>query len=145
MLIVCYRMEEFVILYYKNFSILGSWARHYTQRTEYSNKVASWVPWGQLFLDELPRKHLGWPTAQKQEWGLFMLEHLLHNVATMHKRGHWRYSWRHELETAKSVPEHPSMQTLLGFPDEEILEVAEQVCRGELAVVPSILPHQWQD
>ena len=33
----------------------------------------------------------------------------------------------------------------LGSPDKEILEVAEQVYRAELAVAPSILPNQWQD
>ena len=35
--------------------------------------------------------------------------------------------------------------SLLGSPDEEILEVAEHVYREELAVVPSVLPHQWHD
>ena len=41
---------------------------------------------------------------------------------------------------AELAPEHPSMWTLLGSPDEEILKVAEQVYRGQLAVVPSVLP-----
>ena len=42
-------------------------------------------------------------------------------------------------------PEHPSMQTLLGFPDLEILKVAEQVYRGESVLLPNILPHRQQD
>ena len=96
-------------------------------------------PLGQLFLDELHREHPGWTTTQKQEWCLFMLEHLLHNAATMQKRECQRHSQGPELETAESTPEHPSMQSPLGSPDGEILEVVEQVYRGELAVAPSVL------
>ena len=71
-----------------------------------------------------------------------MLECLLHNVAAMEKKEHPRHSQGPEPETAELAPEHPSMWTLLGSPDKEILEVVEQVYRGELAVVPCVLPHQ---
>ena len=145
MLIVCYRMEELVILYYRNVTILRSQAREYTQRTGCLNRVEDQILWGQLFLDELHREHMGWTTTQKQEWGLFMLECLLHNTATMQRTECHRCSQGTELETAKLAPEHPSMWTLLGSPNEEILEVVEQVYRGELSVVPSVLPCQWQD
>ena len=108
-------------------------------------RVADWILWGQLFLDELHREHFGRTTTQKQEWGLFMLEWLLHNVTAMHKTKHWRHSQGSKPETAESAPKHPSVQTLLGSPDKEILEVAEQVYRGELALAPTVLPCQWQD
>ena len=29
------------------------------------------------------RMDKGWSTAHKQEWGLFLLEHMIHNVAAM--------------------------------------------------------------
>ena len=41
---VCYRMEELVILYYGNFSILGSQAGESAQRTGCSNRVADQTP-----------------------------------------------------------------------------------------------------
>ena len=140
MFIVCYRMEELVTLYYGNFSILGEWVREFAQRTSCSNQVADWTLWNQLSLTELHREHLGWNTAPKLEWGLFLLEHMLHNTANMWRKEHWRCSWGSQLEMAELAPEHPSVQTLLGTPDEEILKVAEQVYRREHAVVPSVLP-----
>ena len=112
MLVICYRMEELVIIYYGNFSILGSHVRDYAQRTGCLNRLADQIIQGQLFLDELHREHLGWTTAQKQEWGLFMLECLLHNVATLHKREHQMVSPGPKPGTAKLAPAHPSMQTL---------------------------------
>ena len=86
MFIVCYRMEELDILHYRNFSILGEWVREFTQRTSYSNWVANWTHWGQLFLDEIRREHLGWSTACKQEWGLFLLYCMIHNTASMQRK-----------------------------------------------------------
>ena len=118
-------MEELVILYYGNFSILGSWVREYTQRTGCSNRVTDQTLWNQLFLDKLHKEHLGFSTTQKQEWGLFLLEPVLHNMATMQRKEHQRCSGGSEPETAKSAPEHPSVQILLGSPDAEILKVAE--------------------
>ena len=85
----------------------------------------------------------GWTTTQKQEWGLFMLEHLLHNMANMRRIEYQRHFQGSELEAAKLASEHPSVQTLLGSPNAEILKVAEWVYRGELAIVPSVLPHKW--
>ena len=48
-------------------------------------------------------------------------------------------------ELAESAPEHPSVWTLLGSPDAEILKVAEQVYWGEDMVAPSVFPHQQQN
>ena len=67
-----------------------------------------------------------------------------HSAATMQRKEHQRWFQGSWLEMAKSAPEHPSVQTLLGFPDAEILKVAEQVCSGEHVVVPSVLPNRQQ-
>ena len=41
--------------------------------------------------------------------------------------------------------EHPSVRSLLGSTDQEILDVVEWVYRGQYEVAPSILPHRCQD
>ena len=41
---------------------------------------------------------------------------------------------------ADTAPKHPSVQTLLGYPDAAILKIAEQVYRGEWTLAPTILP-----
>ena len=89
--------------------------------------------------------HLGWGTTQKQEWGLFLLQHLLHNVGTMQRKEHQRCSCGPQFDMADAAPEHPSMWTLLGSPDAAILKIAENVYRGEWTLAPSILPHRQQD
>ena len=61
-------------------------------------------------------------------------------MVIMQRKEHQRHSQRLEAETAKLAPEHPSMQSLLGSPDAEILKVVEQVYRGEHAVATSVLP-----
>ena len=76
--------------------------------------------------------------------GLFLLECILHNAVSMWRREHQRHSQVLQ-PTEVMSPEHPSIRTLLGSPDAEILKVAEQVYRGESAVVPSILPCRHQD
>ena len=83
-----YRMEEFVTLYYGIFAILGEGAKEFAQHTGCSNQVAEKTLWGQIFLNKLKMEHQGWTTTHKQEWGLFLLEHLLHNVASMRKKEH---------------------------------------------------------
>ena len=42
------------------------------------------------------------------------------------------------------APEHPSIITLLGSTDQEILDVVEQVYKGQYEVAPNILPHRCQ-
>ena len=75
--------------------------REFTQRTSCSNWVANQTLQSQLFLIKLHREHLGWSTTQKQEWGLFLLEHMLPNVATMQRKEHQRCSQGSELELAE--------------------------------------------
>ena len=41
------------------------------------------------------------------------------------------------------APEHPSVQTLLGSMDVEILKITKRVYKGEHVTTPSVLP-QWQ-
>ena len=50
-----------------------------------SKRVTKKDLWGQLYLAELRRDHLGWSTTHHQEWGLFLLDHMLHNAAAMWK------------------------------------------------------------
>ena len=57
-----------------------------------SKQVANQTLWDQLYHRELRREYPGWNTTQHQEWGLFLLEHLLHNASTMRWREHERLS-----------------------------------------------------
>ena len=51
-----------------------------------------------------------------------------------------------QTNTAKAVaPGHPSVRTLLGSTNQEILDVVEWVYRRQYKVVPRILPHRLQD
>ena len=43
------------------------------------------------------------------------------------------------------APEHPSVRTLLGSTDQEILDVAEHVYQGQYKVALSMLPRRLQD
>ena len=139
-------MEEFVTLYYGNFTILGEQAKEFVQCTGCSNWVAGRTLWGQMFLNELKREQPGWTTVHKQEWRLFLLEHLLHNVASMKKKEHQRCSQRLQVEAAEEMaPEHPSMWTLIVATDEAILQVAEQVYWGEWTLALSVLSCKQQD
>ena len=98
----------------------------------------------QLFLDKLGWEWSGWSTTQKQEWGISLLEHLLHSVSTMWRKEHQRCSQRVQSETVDRASEHPSMQTLLGSPDAVILAILEQVYSGEWTLAPSVLPCRQQ-
>ena len=96
--------------------------------------------------NELRREHLGWNTTQHQEWGLFLLEHLLHNAAPMRGKEHQRCFWALQAEMAQAqVPNQPPIMTLLGSTNADILKVAEKVYWGEYVTVSSVLPHQWQE
>ena len=57
-----------------------------------SKRVAEWALQGQHYLDELKREHLGWRTTCHQEWGLFLLDNLLHNAAAMQRREQERHT-----------------------------------------------------
>ena len=121
-------MEELITLHNGNFTILGERVRDFAQHTGCSNHIADRGLRTQIFLDEMRREHLGWTTAHKQKWGLFLLEHLLHNAASMQKKEHQRHTQRSQAEeTEEVIPEHPSMRTLIGATDDAIIHVAKQV------------------
>ena len=143
MLILYSRMEELITLQYGNFTILGEQTKVFTPRTRYSNRVANWTLRGQFYPNKLRREHRGWNTAQCQEWGLFLLEHLLHNTASMRRKEHKGAPEPHKLRQPKWWPWSTPIRTLLGSTDVEILKIAEQVYQGVWVVVPSVLPH-WQ-
>ena len=63
--------------------------------------VTKWAVQSQLYLDKVRREHPGWSTTCHQEWGLFLLEHLLHKAAAM---------WQKERE--KITQRHPQSQTI---------------------------------
>ena len=84
----CYMMEELITLYYGNFAILGERVRDFTWHTGCSNCDADRTLRSQIFFDELKREHLGWTTDHRQEWGLFLLNCLLHNADSMKKKEH---------------------------------------------------------
>ena len=135
-------MEELVSLQYGSFTILGDQAREYAQKTSCSNRVADWTIQSQLYLSDLRRENPGWNTAQHQEWGLFLLEHLLHDAASMKRKEYQRCSQALQAEMLKW---HPSVRTLLGFTDAEILKVTKQVYQEGYVMAPSVLPCWWQE
>ena len=81
-------MEELITLYYGYFAILRERARDFAQCFGCSNCIADRTLRIQIFLDKLRIEHPGWTTTHRQEWGLFLLEHLLHNAAFVKKKEH---------------------------------------------------------
>ena len=138
-------MEELVTLQYGSFMILGERAKEFTERTGCWKRVANWTLQAKLFLSELRREHPGGNTAQCQEWGLFLLECLLHNAAAMRWKEHKRLSWKHSQakwpEMSKvTAPEHPSIRTPLGSNNVTILKVTKQVYWGSMCWSPVCSP-----
>ena len=100
----------------------------FTHCTSCSNCIADRTLRSQIFLEELRIEHPGWTTAHQQEWGLFLLECLLHNAASMRKKECQRHSQRsQDEETKEAAPEHPSARALLGSMDDDIIQVPKQV------------------
>ena len=143
-------MKEMVTLQYDSFAALSEQAKEVALMAGHLKRVAEQAHRGQLLLDELRREHPGWKTIWHQEWGLFLLEHLFYDVTAMQGReGQWHMQRHPNLQQTAMIkemaPEHPSGRTLLESTDQEILDVFEQVYRGQYEVVPSILPHRCQD
>ena len=135
---------------YRSFSALSEWVKVVTLTTGCSKRVTEPALRGQLFLDKLRREHPGWKTIWGQEWGLFLLECSFHNATAMWRREQQQHTQRcpHQQQTAMAngmALEHPSVRTLLGSTDPEILNFVEQVYRGQCKVAPSILPCRYQD
>ena len=125
-----FRMEEMITLQYGSYTALGEWVKVLAQSTSHWSTEHSLR--FQLFLDELRKINSNWSVAHRQEWGLFLLEHLFHTTASMRWRERqWqRYqcTCSHHLEIAKKMaPIHPSLRNLLGSSEEEILKITEEV------------------
>ena len=119
-------MEGLVTLQYGSFTILGEQVKEYGQRTRCSKWVAEWTLQDHLYLSKLRREHPGWNATQHQEWSLFLPEHLLHNAAFMRRKECQRCSQAPQVEMAEVMaPEYPSIRTLLGSTDTDILKVAK--------------------
>ena len=126
MLIIFSRMEELVTLQYVNFAILGEWVKEFAQRVRCSNRVADQTLRAQFFPNELQQEHPDWSTTHRQEWGLFLLESLLHSAASMRRKEHQRCPQALQVKMAKAMtPQHPSICTLLGSTDTEIRKIAK--------------------
>ena len=97
---------------------------------ESSKWVAKWALWGQFYLDELKREHLARKNCLPSRVEALPMKVSAHNVAAVQRR-EWKQHMRrcpHSQETATAeeiAPEHPSIRTLLGFTDQEILGMAE--------------------
>ena len=116
--------------------------------------LANWLFWPHCWLDteepDLPpwaeERTTGLNYHPRQEWGLFLLEHLLHYTDSMRKKEHWRHSWWPQTEgTKEAAPKHPFVRALLGTTHEAIIQVAEQICWGQWTLAPCILSHHQQD
>ena len=88
---------------------------------------------GWTFLNELRQEHPGWSTTRKQDWGLFLLEHLLQNAASMRRKGCQRHSQALQAETAETTaPENSSIQTLLGPQMQRYWRLLSKSTRGSV-------------
>ena len=144
------RLEELVTLHFGSFAALSKWAKVLAQGTGCSKQVTECALRWQLFPEEQSKDHPDWSVTHCQEWGLFLLGHLFHNAVVMRKREMQQHLQRHphshQSKMAKKMaPVHPSVRSLLGSADEEMLKLAKDVYHGWYQVVPSVIPHQCQD
>ena len=81
----------------------------------------------------------------RQDWSLFLLEWMFHNAAAMWHKKHQRHTWGLPLEPTETAPEHPSVWTLIGSQDSNLLWVMDQIYKGEYALAPSVLTCTQQE
>ena len=132
-------MEELIILHHGNVTIQGRWAKEFSQRMGYSNWVPDQALQSQLFLVEMKN------TTYRQEWSLFLLEWMFHNTAAMQCKEHQRCTWGLPLEPTETASEHPSVWTLIGSWNTNLLQVMEQIYKGEYVLAPSMFTHAQQE
>ena len=119
-------LEELIVLQYGSFTALSKWVNQLAQRTRNSKHLNEWALSWQLYLDKLDRGHTGWSIAHQQEWGLLLLEWLFYTTFAMQRREQQCDRWKQTLQATAAkdaAPEQPSMWTLLGFRDEDILHL----------------------
>ena len=63
---------------------------------------------------------------------------MFHNTAVMQCKEHQRCSQGLSLEPTETAPEDPSVQTLIGYQDSKLLQVMEQIYKGEYVIAPSV-------
>ena len=138
-------MEELITLHHGNFAILGKRVKEYAQRTGCFNWVADQTLQSQLFLDEIKKEHPRQDATCRQEWNLFLLERVFQNAVTMWCKELQRCPCRILLEPSETALEHPSVWTLVGSKDANLLKVTEQIYKDGYVVAPSIFSHSQCD
>ena len=110
------RMEGLITQQYGSFTALSKLAKEDAQQMGCLKRVMERALWGQLYLDKLRMTCLGWSTACHQEWGLFLLEHLPHNVVAMQKREREWHARRCPPHITNGQPERWPLNTPLSGP-----------------------------
>ena len=137
-----------VTLQYNSFATLGNQAKLLSQSTGCSKRVTEHAFRFQLHYDELRKTHPDWSVICHQEWGLFLLACLLHTVAYMRWWEWQQIAWRHSHQpnpAERTAPGYPSMRTLLGSTDADLLTMVEQVYWGQYEAALSMLPYWNQE
>ena len=70
---------------------------------------------------------------------------MFHNATAMWHKELQRHDCGIPAELSETTLEHPSVQTLVGSKDADLLQVAEQIYKGEYRVVPSVFTHAQHD
>ena len=144
------QLGELFILQYGSFSALGKWVKQVTLRTGCFKWVTDWTLKWQLYLNELAKDYPWWSIAW-QEWGLFLLKGLFNTTSTMLRMELQHHIWRcpHSHQTAVAEDMVPNnclyevcwiLQMIKCWKWLKIFTVD-----GQYQVVPSVLPHQYQD
>ena len=74
-----------------------------------------------------------------------LLEWMFHNAAAMQHREHQSCTWGLPLEPTETATQHPSVQTVVGSRDSNLLQVIEQIYKGKYMVAPRMFTHAQQD
>ena len=135
-------MEELVTLQNGNFTILGDWAKEFTQRTSCSNRVASQTLRGQLFLSEPWWEHPGWNTSLQTRLGSLSAD----VPAPQHCLNEKRAPKVLPSTTSRDSQSNGPWATLHPHPFRvhrcRNTEYHQEGLLGECIVAPCVLPHQ---
>ena len=106
----------------------------------YSNRVADWALWCQLYLDEMRKEHQGWNRSGACFFGTNVSQHSSYVAQRASE-----VLQRTPLEVEETAPKHPNVWALVGSKDSDILWVAEQIYRGHYSVAPSMFTSAEQE
>ena len=93
----------------------------------------------------MKKEHPGQDATCRQELNLFLLERMFHNATTIWHKELQRYPCGIPLEPSETALEDPSVWTLVGSEDSDLLQIAEQIYKGGYIVAPSIFSHSQCD